>query len=142
MAGQNIGIVGWNGTGKSTSFGQIPELNIKGLDPKETVVINVSAKPLAFRGWKKVYQGNITEGGNYLETASTDTICKALKYISENRKEIKNIVIDDAQYLLSFEFMSRAQEPGYGKYAEMGVHLTSIFTTVRNLKNNFKRVES
>ena len=30
-----IAIVGKSGTGKSTSIGEIPELNIKGLDPKK-----------------------------------------------------------------------------------------------------------
>lgn len=139
MAGRNIAIVGASGTGKSTSIGHIPELNIQGLDPKETVIINVSSsKDLPFPGWTKVYTGNISEGGNYIETANTDVICKALKYIAENRKEIKNVVIDDAQFLMAFEFMARAQEPGYNKFSDIGVHLTSVFTTVRNLKSDLK----
>ena len=59
----SIAIVGKSGTGKSTSYGQFPELGIKGLDPKETVIINVAGKDLPFRGWKKLYSGKITEGG-------------------------------------------------------------------------------
>ena len=33
-----IAIIGNSGSGKSTSMGQIPELGIKGLNPKETFI--------------------------------------------------------------------------------------------------------
>ena len=46
MAG--IAIVGQSGEGKSTSYGQIPELGIKGLNPKETLIINVARKGSSF----------------------------------------------------------------------------------------------
>lgn len=135
---RNVAVVGKSGTGKSTSYGEVPSLGLKGLNPSETVVINVSGKSLPFPGWMKKYNGTITEGGNYLETSSYDVINKAIKYIAASRPEIKNIVIDDAQYIAAFEFMSRAQESGYGKFADIGVHLTSIFTTVKNLKSDLK----
>jgi hypothetical protein len=50
-----IAVAGPSGVGKSTSMGQIPELNIKGLNPKETFIINVAGKPLPFKGWRKKY---------------------------------------------------------------------------------------
>lgn len=133
---RNIAIVGKSGTGKSTSYGEIPSLGIAGLNPKETVVINVSGKSLPFPGWIKKYNGSISEGGNYLETSNYDIINKAIKYIAASRSEIKNILIDDAQYIMGFEYMARAQEPGYGKYADFGVHLTSIFTTVKSIRGD------
>ena len=46
----SIAIVGKSGTGKSTSLGQFPELGLKGLPPKETVIINVGGKDLPFKG--------------------------------------------------------------------------------------------
>ena len=49
----SIAIVGKSGTGKSTSYGQFPDLGILGLNPKETVIINVAGKDLPFRGWEK-----------------------------------------------------------------------------------------
>ena len=79
-----VGIVGHSGTGKSTS--------IEGLDPKETVIVNVSNKPLPFKGWKNKYiQGKLSEGANYVSTDTSATIVTAMKFISDNRPEIKHI---------------------------------------------------
>lgn len=134
----SIAIVGKSGTGKSTSYGQFPEIGIIGLDPKETVVINVSGKDLPFKGWKKIYTGKITEGGNYFENANAKNIADAISYISESRKEIKNIVVDDAQYIMAFEFMRRAKESGYNKYADIGVNIGKIVEAARVTRKDLK----
>jgi hypothetical protein len=110
MAG--IAVVGESGTGKSTSYGNVPEIGVRGLNPKETVIINVSGKDLPFRGWKKLYGGKVSEGGNYLENSDASVIAEVIKYISDKRPDIKNIVIDDSQYIMAFEFMRRAKENG------------------------------
>lgn len=127
----SIGIVGKSGTGKSTSVGEIPELKIKGLDPKKTVIINVGSKDLPFKGWKKKYQGKINEGGNYLESSSAATIANAINYISSSRDDIDNIVIEDGQFIMAFEFMSRSKEVGYGKFADLGVNMFNILSAAR-----------
>ena len=134
----SIAVVGKSGTGKSTSFGQFPELNIKGLDPKKTVVINVSGKDLPFRGWKKLYTGAISSGGNYFESSDALQISKAIDYISNNRSDIDNIVIDDAQYIMAFEFMRRAKENGYGKFADIGVNLGKVIEAARTTRKSLK----
>lgn len=134
----SIAIVGKSGTGKSSSYGQFPELGIKGLNPKETVVVNVSGKDLPFRGWKKLYTGKINEGGNYFESSDAEQISKAITYISEKRSEIKNMVLDDAQYVAAFEFMRRAKETGYGKYADIGVNLGKVVEAARLTRKDLK----
>lgn len=134
----SIAIVGKSGTGKSTSYGQFSELGIKGLTPKETVIVNVSGKDLPFRGWKKLYTGKLPEGGNYFESSDAEMITKAIGYISESRPEIKNIVIDDAQYIMAFEFMRRAKESGYGKYADIGVNLGKVVEAARLTRKDLK----
>ena len=126
-----IAIIGKSGTGKSTSYGELPEFKIKGLDPSKTVVINVANKDLPFRGWKKKYQGAISEGGNYLASSNSNTITKAIRYIDEKRDDIENIVIDDGQYIMAFEFMSRAREKGYDKFTDLGVNITSVVNAAR-----------
>lgn len=48
-----------------------------------------------FVGWAKLYSGDIGQGGNYVQTSDPAVIAKAVNYISESRKDIKNIVVDD-----------------------------------------------
>lgn len=127
----SIAVVGFSGTGKSTSYGQFPELGIKGLNPKETVVINVSNKDLPFRGWKKLYTGKITESGNYFASSDASQIAKAIEYIAASRNDIKNIVLDDCQFVMSFEYMRRAKENGYNKFVDLGVNTGKIVEAAR-----------
>ena len=124
-------IVGKSGTGKSTSYGQLPELGIKGLPPEKTVVINVANKDLPFKGWKKQYKGKLQENGNYYQTSNADNIAKAILYIEKNRPDIDYIIIDDGQYIMSFEFMSRAKEKGYDKFTDIGVNITKVVNAAR-----------
>jgi hypothetical protein len=134
----SIAIVGKSGTGKSTSYGNFPELGIEGLNPKETAIFNIANKDLPFRGWKKLYTGKVNEGGNYLETSNADTIHKAINYISSNRADLKNIVIDDSQFIMAFEFMRRAKETGYGKFADLGVNMGKVIEAARNARPDLK----
>jgi hypothetical protein len=108
-----IGLVGPSGTGKSTSLGHVPELNIEGLNPKETIIISIAGKPLPFRGWKKQYP----LGEKFFVTDDATTIATTIQSINDNRPEVKNIVIDDAGYIMSFVFMDKAREKGYDKFS-------------------------
>lgn len=134
----SIAIVGKSGTGKSSSYGQFPTLNIKGLDPKETAIINVAGKDLPFKGWKKLYSGKISEGGNYIETSDAASISQAIKYISDKRPEIKNIVLDDGQFIMAFEFMAKAKQSGYGKFADIGVNMGKVVDAAKNTRSDLK----
>jgi len=132
----NIAIVGKSGTGKSTSYGQLPEIGIKGLNPKETVIINVTGKELRFRNWREFYKDSISENGNYLETSDASIIIKAIKFISDKKTDIKNIVIDDAQYIMAFEFMARAKEKSYEKYNDIGNKMYKLTETARTSRRD------
>lgn len=111
-------ILGESGTGKSTS--------IRNLNPAETVVLATLEKPLPFRNFENLYKGkdSVADGEkpNYLATSNYETLIKSIELISKTRDDIKVIVLDDWQYLMGFEFMDRAIEKGYGKFAEMGQH--------------------
>lgn len=134
----NIAIVGKSGEGKSTSIGNVPELNIKGLNPKESVLINVASKDLPFKGSSKLYSGKLSEGGNLLDSSDAVTIAQSITYISDKRPEIKNIVIDDGQFIMSFEFMKRAKEAGYAKFADIGVNMSRIIESAKNTRKDLK----
>lgn len=125
-----IAVVGQTGTGKSTS--------IENLDPKETIVINIIGKSLPFRGWLKKYTPLTKEGGNFYVSADSDKISKVLRLISETRKEIKVIVIDDFQYLMSSEFMNRSAEQGWQKFTDIGRHAWDVISTAKELRQDIR----
>lgn len=115
-------IVGESGTGKSTS--------VSFLDPKETFIINVQGKDLPFRGYSKNYRPIPEEGppseGNLLNTSDPKLIAKVVTYVSENRPEIKNIIIDDWQYVAATEFMNKAEQKGFDKFTSIGKNIWTI----------------
>jgi len=127
-----VGIVGASGTGKSTSMGHIPELGIAGLNPEETFVINVMGKPLPFKGWKAKYQ----EGKNYFSTNATDVINALVKL--NGMTNIKNIVLDDYQYILADEFMAKATTKGFDKFSIMAKNAYNVLNTGRQLRDDLK----
>lgn len=109
-------VIGESGTGKSTS--------ISSLQPKETFIINVLDKPLPFKGYKKNYEriDKDCENGNYYATDNYELIVRLIKKINEKRSDIKNIIIDDWQYVMANEFMNRATERGFDKFTEIAQH--------------------
>lgn len=125
-----IAVVGQTGTGKSTS--------IKNLDPKETVIIGIIEKQLPFRGWKKNFTTGIQQGGNLLVSHDSAQIVKVLKYVSESRPEIKQVVIDDFQYIMSTEFMNRAAETGWQKFTDIAKHVWDVISTAKSLREDLK----
>ncbi len=135
-----IAIVGDSGSGKTTSLSQVTELGIKGLDAKETFIINVKGKPLPIRGWRSKYIPiDITKPpleGNYLATTDTILIIKTLQFISDNRPDIKNVILDDAQYVMSEEFMANALKAGYDKFNRMAKNMYDIINTGINMRDD------
>jgi hypothetical protein len=138
MSSTLVGIVGSAGTGKSTSFFPESALGIIGLDPSKTFVINVSGKPFPFKGWRNKYTPFNGKDGNYLNTENPNVICKAMDYVSENRSEITNIVVDDFQYLLAFEFVEKAMVKGFDKFSEIAMHTMQVLNKGRHLRDNLK----
>jgi ABC-type dipeptide/oligopeptide/nickel transport system ATPase component len=107
-------IIGESGSGKSTS--------IRNLNHLETVIINVLDKPLPFKGFKKNYIKTATEDKkvNYFATDEANKIKQAIDKVNQSRPEVKNIIIDDFQYIMANEFMRRALERGFDKFSEIG----------------------
>lgn len=110
-------ILGKTSTGKSTS--------IRTLDPKETVIISPLGKRLPFKGGSKIYN---TENKNHFQMDNHEKIIQLIRNISTSGKHVKNIILDDAGYVLRKEFFSRAKEAGYTKYTDIGHHFQLIIT--------------
>ena len=127
MASKLIGIVGSTGTGKSTA--------IKHLDPKETYIINVAKKELPFKGADKLYNA---ENKNYKEIDDANEITRLLKTISEKATHIKNIVIEDSNYIMGFSIVSKATEIGFTKFSIMARDMVELFREARKLRDDLK----
>lgn len=112
-------IIGESGTGKSSS--------LRNLDCKETFIINVLDKPLPFKGYKKNYQRVSQDwlSGNYCASDDYDAIIRAIKFVDKKRMDIKTLIIDDFQYVMSNEFLT-SKEKGYEKFTSIGKHAWEI----------------
>jgi hypothetical protein len=125
MASKLIGIVGETSTGKSTS--------IKHLNPDETYIINVAKKELPFKGSEKMYNA---EKKNYKDVDDANEISRLMKTISEKAPHIKNIVIEDSNYIMGFNIVSKATEVGYQKFSLMAKDMVDLFRTARMLRED------
>lgn len=145
-----IAIMGKSGNGKTRS--------IVGLDPASTYLIQVIRKRLPFKDGEQQYvlstkekRGNrkiifdrpvsptIYSDDKKLFYNKYDELNKALIGISDNLPHIKTIVIDDSQYLMSYEFIARSKETGkqgYDKYNDIGANFMSLFTTAGSLRDD------
>lgn len=133
-----IGLVAASGSGKSTSLFPNESIGIKGLNPKETLYINVAGKPLPVRGANKLYSPDIhpKDGGNYLETSDIEVIRKALQFVNTQRTDIKNVVIEDMGYLMGFDVMKRAKEKGFEKWSELAAAMFSVINEARTMRRD------
>mgnify|MGYP003335324532 CR=1 FL=1 len=127
---QGILIIAESGAGKSTS--------IENLDPKETFIINVANKPLPFKGWKKKYVlwSKDNPSGNLYTGSTAQQIEACLGYVNSKRPDIKTIVVDDFQYMSSFEFFDRSDEKGYEKFTQIGANLARIARMPKDLRDD------
>ena len=127
MASKLIGIVGATGTGKSTS--------IKHLNPEETYIINVAKKELPFKGSEKLYNA---DKRNYKEVDDANEITRLLKTISEKAPHIKNIIIEDSNYIMGFNLVSKATEIGFTKFTIMARDMVELLREARRLRDDLK----
>lgn len=101
-------------------------------------------KPLPFRGWKKKYSpikisaDGIT--GNYYTGSKWDQILKILQIIDKKMPHIKQIIVDDFQYVISYEFVDRATEIGYTKFTELAQHAMEILRYAEKMRDDCKMI--
>ena len=105
-------IYGQSGTGTSTS--------LRNFKNDEVAVVNVSGKPLPFRGDIKPY--------------NSDNYGKIMAAIKQTDR--KSIVIDDATYLMVNEFMRTAKKVGYQKYTDMAVSFNQLIEFAASLPDD------
>lgn len=110
--GIGVLVLGHSGSGKSASM--------RNCTPDRFGVINVQGKPLPFKSELVTFNSD-----NY------EDIIKVLK-----TSKAPSVVIDDSQYLMSHEFMYRANEKGYDKFSHIGTNFFRLLETIRTLPND------
>jgi hypothetical protein len=118
-------ILGPSGTGKSSS--------IKGLDPKETVVLNVLRKRLPFKGSNSIYN---TENKNLFPVDDYSQVVNLLGSIDKKALHVKNVILEDMTYIMRKEFFKRAKETGYGKFTEIAQHFQQVISTCESMRDD------
>lgn len=127
---QSVLVISESGAGKSTA--------IRNLDPKETFIINVANKALPFKGWKNMYPiwSRENQEGRMYTRSSANEIMACMKYINEKRPEIKNIVIDDLQYMSAFEYFEKVDEKGYEKFNKIAKDLATVARYPKDMRED------
>lgn len=95
-------VCGQSGTGKSTS--------LRNFKPEEVCIVNVSGKPMPFRNKHKTFN-----------TDDYSAIDAAIR-----KAPAKSIVIDDATYLMTGEYMRTANVTGYQKFVTLALNFYSL----------------
>jgi hypothetical protein len=130
-----------SGFGKSTSIGKTEELNIQGLNPEETYVISVTSKPLPFKGSQKTYPITTLEKmkeGRRIITNDADTVAKALNILVES--PIKNVVLDDFNYIMQDYYMDNALSKGWDAPKIIGAKMGKIFKAIERYQDVNKNI--
>ena len=127
-----IGLAGFSGSGKSTS--------LKYLTPESTFIISCTNKQLQIPGFRKKYpKAEIKDKklvGNWLISNNYSNIEKIMKIISNTRPEIKTIVIDDANYLLSNETFATTIDKRYTKFSIMAKNYYELLMMCQSLRDD------
>lgn len=103
-------LIGKSGSGKSTS--------LRNFTREEVAVVNVLGKPLPFK--------------SDIKAPKCDDYNQILKAIAGTKK--KTIVIDDANYLITNEFMNKSSVKGFDKYNEMGNNFFNLINGIKNIE--------
>lgn len=102
-------LIGKSGSGKSTS--------LRNFTKDEVAVINVLGKPLPFK--------------SDIKAPKIDDYANIINQIKLTKKNV--IVIDDANYLITNEFIEKTSIKGYDKYNEMAKGFFDLINAIKNI---------
>lgn len=130
---QIIGLGGFSGSGKSSS--------LKYLDPKETFIISCTPKQLSIPGFRKNYKKLSQDKdknyvGNWYFSNEFTKVSNIMSVVDKKMPQIKTLVIDDANYLLSQEVMSRSSEKGFDKHIDFAKHYYDMIMKAMTLRDD------
>lgn len=137
--GKSVLVIGPSGSGKSTSIGAIEELGIKGLNPKETMILSSLGKELPWRNSAKQYtiwNKEKNPNGNMIITSEPKSVLVWLHYINSKMPHIKNIVLDDNTHNSSMEYMRRIHEKSFDKFNDIADYMSRTAIDVKTFRDD------
>lgn len=132
-----------SGFGKTTSLCGRPALGIKGLNPKETFVIQCVKRNLPSKDYilceptqEGVRKGNRVCVADVQGVDKFKIVATILSWISSPNSPFKNIVIDDFNYLMQDYYMANAMKGGWDTPKIMGYGMGLIFDAFQKIPEN------
>lgn len=130
---QIIGLGGFSGSGKSSS--------LQYLNPKETFIISCTPKQLSIPGFRRNYKKLTQDNdknyvGNWYFSNEFAKVMNIMNVVNVKLPEIKVLAIDDSNYLLSQEVMSRSAEKGYDKHIDFAKHYYDLILKAMTLRDD------
>lgn len=120
-----VQILGESGTGKTYSM--------RNLKPKETLYINCDKKNMPFKGWKNKFS---TENKNYVVTSDISMIYTLLKKVHTDQSQIKVVVIDTLNSIMSDKEMSERKKKGYDKWMDLAGDIYDLYRMISALRDD------
>lgn len=117
-------ILGNSGAGKTYS--------LRNLKEEETFIIQCTKKDLPFRNYTKRYN---QEKKNIFCSKDLNTVLEMLKRINKN-ENIKTVIIDDFNYLMTFGYKARAKENGFTKFETIAFLVIDIFDEIDSMRDD------
>ena len=68
--------------------------------------------------------------------SSANGIVKAMQHVNDKMPHIKTLVIDDWQYMSSFEYFDRASEKGYDKFTQIAANLAQVAKMPKDMRED------
>ena len=87
---------------------------------------------------KQVYtdQSKDNKDGNLTSASAPAGIVKAIQHVNDKMPHITNLVVDDWQYMSSFEYFDRANEKGYDKFTQIAANLAMVAKLPKDLRDD------
>lgn len=120
-----VQILGESGTGKTYSM--------RNLEPKETLYINCDKKNMPFKGWKNKFSA---ENKNYVVTSDISMIYTLLKKVHTDQKQIKVVIIDTLNSIMSDKEMSERKKKGYDKWMDLAGDIYDLYRMISTLRED------
>lgn len=127
-------VLGKTGFGKTTSYSGRKKFGIKGLNPKETFVIQCTNRGVANPDFKLVTPevANLIKG-NRMQVSQISgldrfkKVAELIEALSVPESPFKNIVVDDFNYLAQDFYMANAMKGGWDTPKQIGYGMGIIF---------------